>query len=58
MQGRARADASVGVWLVRRMTAMIAQNAPNANEAAERLLERLGRTETNAEFLSGLRTEV
>ena len=47
-----------GVWLVRRMTAMIAQNAPNPNEAAERLLERLGRTETNAEFLAGLRTEV
>ncbi|MXW27108.1 MAG: transcription termination factor Rho [Dehalococcoidia bacterium] len=47
-----------GVWLVRRMTAMISQNSPNSLEATERLLERLGRSETNEEFLSSLRTEV
>jgi transcription termination factor Rho len=47
-----------GVWLVRRMTAMIAQNSPNSSESAERLLERLGRSETNAEFLKGLKTEI
>ena len=47
-----------GVWLVRRMTAMISQNSPNSLEATERLLERLGRTDTNEEFLASLRTEV
>ena len=37
---------------------MISQNSPNSLEATERLLERLGRSETNEEFLSSLRTEV
>ena len=40
-----------GVWLVRRMTAMISQNSPNQLEATERLLERLARTTSNEEFL-------
>ena len=47
-----------GVYLVRRMTAMIAQNAPNQLEATERLLERLARTSTNEEFLASLRTDL
>jgi transcription termination factor Rho len=47
-----------GVWLVRRMTAMISQNSPNQLEATERLLERIARTTTNEEFLSGLRTDL
>jgi transcription termination factor Rho len=42
------------VYLVRRMTAMISQNSPNPSEAAERLLERLSRTQSNAEFLATL----
>ncbi|MBI5288832.1 MAG: transcription termination factor Rho [Chloroflexi bacterium] len=42
------------VWLMRRMTSMLAANAPNASEATERLLERLARTSTNEEFLSTL----
>ena len=42
------------VYLVRRMTAMISSNSPNPSEATERLLERLSRTETNAEFLATL----
>jgi len=46
------------VWLVRRMTAMIASNAANPTEATERLLERLARTQNNAEFLQTLRQEV
>ena len=46
------------VWLVRRMTAMIASNSPNQSEATERLLERLSRTDTNAEFLTTLKQEV
>jgi transcription termination factor Rho len=47
-----------GVWLVRRMTAMISQNSPNQLEATERLLERIARTSTNEEFLSTLKTEL
>ncbi len=46
------------VWLVRRMTAMIASNAAQPTEATERLLERLSRTQNNAEFLQTLRQEV
>jgi transcription termination factor Rho len=42
------------VWLMRRMTAMIASNASNPSEATERLLERLSRTGSNAEFLATL----
>ncbi len=42
------------VWLMRRMTSMIAANAQNPNESTERLLERLARTNDNAEFLATL----
>ena len=47
-----------GVWLVRRMTAMISQNSPNQLEATERLLERIARTRTNEEFLASLKTDL
>ncbi len=47
-----------GVWLVRRMTAMISQNSPNQLESTERLLERIARTSTNEEFLGSLKTEL
>ena len=47
-----------GVWLVRRMTAMISQNSPNQLEATERLLERLARTTSNDEFLTSLKTDL
>ena len=43
-----------GVWLVRRMTAMISQNSPNQAEATERLLEQIARTNSNEEFLASL----
>jgi transcription termination factor Rho len=47
------------VWLMRRMMSMIAANAQNPSEATERLLERLARTNDNAEFLATLaKTEV
>ncbi|MGH2587905.1 MAG: transcription termination factor Rho, partial [Dehalococcoidia bacterium] len=46
------------VWLLRRMTAMIASNSANQTEATERMLERLGRYETNGEFLATLKQEV
>jgi transcription termination factor Rho len=42
------------VWLMRRMMSMIASNAQNPSEATERLLDRLGRTSTNEEFLQTL----
>jgi transcription termination factor Rho len=44
-----------GVWLVRRMTAMISQNSPNQLEATERLLEQLAKTSSNEEFLASLK---
>ncbi len=47
-----------GVWLVRRMTAMISQNSPNQLEATERLLERIARTNSNEEFLASLKTDL
>ena len=46
------------VWLVRRMMAMIASNAPNSTDATERLLERMSRTKTNQEFLVTLKDEM
>jgi transcription termination factor Rho len=42
------------VWLMRRMMSMLASNASNPSEATERLLERLSRTGSNAEFLATL----
>jgi transcription termination factor Rho len=42
------------VWLMRRMMSMIASNAANPSEATERLLDRLSRTNNNAEFLATL----
>ena len=36
---------------------MISANSPNPTEATERLLERLARTQTNAEFLATLKQE-
>ena len=45
-----------GVYLLRRMSAMVAQNSPNALEATESVLDRLGNTLSNEEFLANLRT--
>jgi transcription termination factor Rho len=42
------------VWLMRRMMSMIASNATNPSEATERLIDRLQRTNNNAEFLATL----
>ena len=46
------------VWLMRRMTSQIAANSPNQTEATERLLEYISRFETNAGFLTNLKTEM
>ncbi len=43
------------IWLLRRMVAMIASNNPDSTiEASERILDRLRKTKTNAEFLANL----
>jgi len=45
------------VWLLRRMVSMIAQDSVNYSETTERVIERLRRTKTNAEFLANLMKE-
>jgi transcription termination factor Rho len=42
------------VWLLRRIVNMLAEDSPNSTEATERLLDRLAKTQTNAEFLATL----
>jgi transcription termination factor Rho len=42
------------VWLLRRMVAMIATDQNNLVEATEKILERMRRTRSNAEFLANL----
>ena len=46
------------VWLLRRMVAMIASDSNNFIEATERILERMRKTNTNAEFLANLNREM
>ena len=45
------------VWLLRRMLSMIDSDSTNSAEAIERLLERLRKTKSNAEFLASLTKE-
>jgi transcription termination factor Rho len=45
------------VWLLRRMVSMIASDAVNFTETTERVLDRMRRTKTNAEFLATLTKE-
>jgi transcription termination factor Rho len=46
------------VWLLRRMVSMISSDSNSYAEATERVLERMRRTRTNAEFLSNLSKEI
>jgi len=46
------------VWLLRRMVSMISSNSANFTETTERVLERLSKTKSNAEFLATLTREV
>ena len=46
------------VWLLRRIVGMLAQDSSNDAEATERLLDRLAKTQTNAEFLATLSKEI
>ena len=45
------------VWLLRRMVSMIASDSVNFTETTERVLDRLRRTKSNAEFLATLTKE-
>ena len=49
------ADELRQVWLLRRMASMLEEDS---SDAAERIIERLSRTQTNAEFLATLKTDV
>jgi len=46
------------ILLLRRMTALVSQSSANPTEITERVLERLDRTRTNAEFLATLKEAV
>jgi len=46
------------VWLLRRMVSMIASDSVSFSEATERVLERLAKTKSNAEFLDNLNREI
>ena len=46
------------VWLLRRMVSMIAADSVNFSETTERILDRLRKTKTNAEFLASLSKEI
>jgi transcription termination factor Rho len=46
------------VWLLRRMAAMISSDSVNFVEATERVLERLRKAKTNADFLANLNKDV
>jgi len=46
------------VWRLRRMMSMIASDSVNPTEAVERVMDRLGKTANNAEFLATLTKEI
>ena len=46
------------VYLLRRMSSMIASDSMNSVEATERVIERLSRTKSNEEFLTTLTKEI
>jgi transcription termination factor Rho len=45
------------VWLLRRMVSMIASDTTNFTETTERVIDRLRKTKSNAEFLASLTKE-
>jgi transcription termination factor Rho len=46
------------VWLLRRMVGIIASDPNNFVEGTERVLDRMRKTKTNAEFLANLNREM
>jgi len=51
-------DVTKQVWLLRRMVGIIASDPNNFVEGTERVLDRMRKTKTNAEFLAGLNREM
>jgi len=51
-------DSLKQIWLLRRMVAMIASDSVNFVDATERILDRLRKAKTNAEFLTNLNKEM
>ena len=45
------------IWLLRRMLSMISSDSANFTDATERVLERMRKTKSNAEFLAALGKE-
>ncbi len=45
------------VWVVRRMSSLLNANSMNPTEATEKIMERLAKTSTNAEFLATLQKD-
>ena len=46
------------VWLLRRMVTMISSDGMASSEATQKVLERLGKTRNNGEFLATLTKEM
>ncbi|MFQ5826251.1 MAG: transcription termination factor Rho [Dehalococcoidia bacterium] len=46
------------IWLLRRMVSMVNTNSSNPTEVTERILERMAKTSSNAEFLATLSKEI
>lgn len=46
------------IWLLRRMANLVSSNSQMSTEATERILERLAKTSSNAEFLATLTKEL
>jgi transcription termination factor Rho len=45
------------VWLLRRMLTMLSSSGQDANDATERVLERMAKTKNNKEFLTSLKAQ-
>ena len=46
------------IWLLRRIVSMLNDDAPNAADATERVLQRMAKTNSNAEFLASLSKDI
>ncbi len=46
------------VWLIRRMVALVSSSGGDTSETTERIIERLAKTKSNAEFLASLSKEL
>ena len=58
LAGIADAETLKQVWLLRRMMALVTSSGSESHEATERILERMRKTASNAEFLAQLSKEM